>query len=665
MSKHRWKDLKKSLWIHINPEKGEELKAVQIEDDDRRGKILKLIKTINQGKKEAISKKKSELLKLFDDIQQQYQFLYALYDNLTSEVRKVVDNKDEDSSESSDSEPFYSPNEFSARNSPMVRRFPINSKLKNDKDQGTEEAYLKDKLTSTSEVVKEAIDATQELGKTTVSPETMDESSLLKVKLFKSKEKIQSMTNVYDVYKMETAARIKELEGQVFMLKLELDTMETEKTKLEEQLQTLQENNSQIENQNFDFEKHSVGETEKSLEASDLQSEVNSLASQTVVLKRSSSKAECFQTLIDDKDSDMQVKDSEAKKQLFEQQIRTMINDANESREAKEKFHEKIVELEKRSREREYELSTQLKTSETRRNSMSEEIVSLTSQLNSLQQEVKCLQVEKSDLFLQIDKAEEESEKLSTLRNQNSRLTEEVEDQQKTLIERQVIIDKYNEEHKHYAGKDINVKSYVQQVEKKIEEAAEGLRKQLEDNLRILSRRIRVAEQLHLENKDLYSTTKEKYEQDSKDLETLLHMLKDFSLSANSMLNVLDTAVLRFEELNDHFMNRISQVTGALIFAKDWMNRKNNTITHMKDDLDTVLKQLDDKESEILGLREKVRKLENKVRKADKLLKQKEEGMLSLGEEKREAIRQLCVWMDYHRSHSEHLKKMIRSLRAP
>lgn len=64
----------------------------------------------------------------------------------------------------------------------------------------------------------------------------------------------------------------------------------------------------------------------------------------------------------------------------------------------------------------------------------------------------------------------------------------------------------------------------------------------------------------------------------------------------------------------------------------------------MKDDLDTLLAQLDGKETEILGLREKVWKLQNKVREVEKIVKQKEEGTLkSLGEEKREAIKQLCV----------------------
>lgn len=630
------------------------------ENEEKRGKILKLIKTVNQGNKEAISKKKSELTKLVDDVQQRYQFLYALYDNLTSEIGRVVDKRDEESSESSDSEPFYTPHASSVRSSPMIRRFHV-TKLKHDIGQESEEAYLKDKLTSTSEVVKEAIDGTPEHEKIIRSTEAKDELSLLKEDLVKSEEKIQSLTNVYDDYKKETTVQIKELEGQVFMLKLEVDTMEAEKIKVEKQLKQLQENNPQLQNHKVEIETHSVAQTEKSVaQGIDLQSEVNISGSQTIVSERSQRAAESLEVLMEDKGSNVQVKDSsEAHKRVFEEQIRMMINDTNQSRETTERLHEKLVELEKRSRERESELLSQLKTSETRSNLLSEENVSLTSQLSSLQQELESLQAEKCELCLQIDKAHQESENVSTLKNQNSRLTEEVEDQQKTLIERQVIIDKYNEEHKHHEVKNINISPYVQLVERKIEEAAEGLRKQLEDNLRILSRRVRVAEQLHVENKDFCQETKEKYEENKKELEHFLNMLEDFSLSANQMLIALDTVVSRFEECNANFMNRISQVSCALIFAKDWMKRKNETITHMKDDLDTVLKQRDDKESEILGLREKARKLENKVRKVEKLVKHKEEEMLSLGEEKREAIRQLCVWMDYHRSRCDHLRKVL------
>lgn len=109
-------------------------------------------------------------------------------------------------------------------------------------------------------------------------------------------------------------------------------------------------------------------------------------------------------------------------------------------------------------------------------------------------------------------------------------------------------------------------------------------------------------------------------------------------------------------------MNRISKVFCELILAKDCAKRKNKAITHAKDDLDTLLAQLNDKEAQVLGFRERVWKLENKVREVERIVQQKEEGMVSLGEEKREAIRQLCVCIDYHRSHSHHLKKLLNDV---
>ncbi|KAL0331126.1 UNVERIFIED_CONTAM: COP1-interactive protein 1 [Sesamum angustifolium] len=90
--------------------------------------------------------------------------------------------------------------------------------------------------------------------------------------------------------------------------------------------------------------------------------------------------------------------------------------------------------------------------------------------------------------------------------------------------------------------------------------------------------------------------------------------------------------------------------------------RKNRALLHVKDDLDCLLAQLDDKEAEILVFREKFWKSENKVRELEKMMKEKEDAMLGFKEEKREAIRQLCVWIDYHRGRSDYYKKMVSEM---
>jgi predicted transcriptional regulator len=97
------------------------------------------------------------------------------------------------------------------------------------------------------------------------------------------------------------------------------------------------------------------------------------------------------------------------------------------------------------------------------------------------------------------------------------------------------------------------------------------------------------------------------------------------------------------------------------------------------------LEELQGKKEEELNLREKVEKLEVKARKEEsekmnvtatvvelkktvteheKLMKEKEEDMLHLGEEKREAIRQLCLLIDYHRERNDYLKEIISMARS-
>ncbi|PPD83525.1 hypothetical protein GOBAR_DD19541 [Gossypium barbadense] len=64
-------------------------------------------------------------------------------------------------------------------------------------------------------------------------------------------------------------------------------------------------------------------------------------------------------------------------------------------------------------------------------------------------------------------------------------------------------------------------------------------------------------------------------------------------------------------------------------------------------------------ENEKENLMKSVKQLENKVGLLERAIKEKDEGILGLGEEKREAIRQLCMWIDYHRSRCDDLKEIL------
>ncbi|KAL2524968.1 myosin heavy chain-related [Abeliophyllum distichum] len=150
------------------------------------------------------------------------------------------------------------------------------------------------------------------------------------------------------------------------------------------------------------------------------------------------------------------------------------------------------------------------------------------------------------------------------------------------IVEQEDFISKIKDEQTQHS------KSNFQIVERKVEELAVDFRKQFEDNLRILGRRIRVAEQLIAENKEFYLKTKEAYEQENKQLKERFGKnelnVKEVSLTINDMLNSLDTVGLKFEERTTNFLNRISKVSCDLQFAKDWVMRKNKALMQLKDD---------------------------------------------------------------------------------
>lgn len=54
-----------------------------------------------------------------------------------------------------------------------------------------------------------------------------------------------------------------------------------------------------------------------------------------------------------------------------------------------------------------------------------------------------------------------------------------------------------------------------------------------------------------------------------------------------------------------------------------------------------------------------VSQLERMVVNLEQQVKQKEDTFLGVSEEKREAIRQLCILVDYHRSRYDHLREAI------
>ncbi|KAI3468643.1 hypothetical protein Pfo_025306 [Paulownia fortunei] len=721
MTKHRWK----SFSNHIDPEKEEQLKWVKIEIENQVKRILKLTKGINHGNKERNLRKKSEVIQLIEDFQKQYESLYSLYEDLREEVKKNVGAGVDDSSSNSDAESYHSPGESNARTNKMSSGNLKDSDSDNQDPETSdlEDTILKDKLTSSSEVKR-----TMNLDSPSAFSKPPEYEEILK-DLRIQREESENASQKLD--------QIKDLEGQVASLKLEISTLCTQKRQLQEQVEcksdealqmkekisrleaqileieaTSKENECQfysLRKQSEDNERHYLSrisdlvaqangmqlelnnlkhqkgelegrlsrETEQSSQVKGLMEQVNSLQHELVtansqkaelkleVKKKSEETSECLLQIevlrneltlkeqhpaeekeglkVQLNDLESEIHSLSSKKSDLEEQLKKMNREASVENE---KLHGKISELQTALSEREDELSTEQKKFTACQNIMSMKTKSLAEEVKNLKSKLETLQNERNRL----------QEELEALQNDKKRLQMEFEKEREESSLSKSQVEKIS-------------RSNFQLVERKVEEMAEEFRKQFEDKYRILSRRIRVAEQLQVENKEWYRKTKETYEQENHDLkervdttEIGLKNVKDMTLTANDVLTSLDSVALKFEECTANFLNRISKASCELKFAKHWAMRKNKAVLHVKDDLDCLLAQLDDKEAEILVFREKVWKSENKVRELEKMIKEKEDGMLGLKEEKREAIRQLCVWIDYHRGRSDYYKKMLSDM---
>ncbi|KAI3501381.1 hypothetical protein L1887_29248 [Cichorium endivia] len=303
--------------------------------------------------------------------------------------------------------------------------------------------------------------------------------------------------------------------------------------------------------------------------------------------------------------------------------ISRLNDDISQLNSENEKQKTVISQLEKKLQAKE----TQISTLESKSESVKKE---LSNKVKSLEHKCKSMEIDKRELEVKND----------VLAG--------------TLEQKDVVADKLNDE----------VKSNFRTSVKKMGDMMTDFRKTSEDNIRILSRRIRVAEQIHNETRDWYKKTRDKFEQDKIDSDMNVRTIKILMTMVNETLKVTETLGLRFVECCEDFMNRVSKVSCEINSAKDWVRRKNKVMLQLKEDYDAVVIELAGKEEEVLRSRQKVLKLESKLRELEKTVKENDEAIIVLKEEKREAIRHLCVWTDYHRSRADFLTKSLSDLLA-
>ncbi|XP_042032394.1 COP1-interactive protein 1-like [Salvia splendens] len=691
MAKQEWSS--KSFCNHIDPDKEEQLKRVKIAVEDKVDSILKIMNDINHGNKERNLRKKSEAIELIQDFHKQYEKLYILYENLREKVKKSVEVEDSPSAQDSDAEPnYWNRNDEASSGS---------SRMSGRESQEFETSDIEDTLTSVSEVTKimnsepgSPLDILRDLeiqrekaGKTNqMLVEIRDMEALIaelrievstlrthKKRLeeqveLKSNEAVQAQDTIsglgaqimemeaerkeqedllssfrkqFEDDKQLNKTRITEIKTEAEGMELELNSLKHQKSELQEglleetkhwsakvdglteQVSFLQE---QLETVHSHKEEMMLEIKKKSEEISHYLLQIETLRTELSSSKqRIAQEKESLQVKVHDLESEIESLNSSLEEKIS--------HEASQSSLEREKLEEKVFELQRTIAMRENELST----GHNKLKYLKEGIDILTSKLETSENERTGLQVE-----------------LEASKND------------KKLLQRELDKEK---EHKKSQLEKIT-KANFQNAERKIEEMAVEFRKQFEDQYRILSRRIRVAEQLQAENKEWCRKTRDSCEQDNRDLKmmtdrtaTELKNVKDLTVTANELLTMIDSKTLKFKECTAKFQNRILKASRGINSVKQWAATKNKSMSHSKNNLDCLLAQLDDKEVEILASKEKICKLEDKVTKLEKLIEENEDEMQVLTEGKRGAIRQLCIWIDYHRDRSNFYKDLLSEYR--
>ena len=458
-------------------------------------------------------------------------------------------------------------------------------------------------------------------------------------------------------------AQVKGLMDQVTAMQIELETLHNQKS----------ESDQQMEKENKETSKYPVViETLK-----------DELAKMSMAEKR----------MMDEKEGHIQVKDLELEveslqnqKNELEELIKSKVCETNQLKEDKEGLHARNLELERALTEKEDKLSALQKKYEIKENEASTQVMNL-AQVNVLQDSDSLLN-KKSQLEPQIEREKQGSSRRPSQVSQNIKLKRKIADGQR--IVKNSTINKTNGEHRKAKVWLQKSRLFPQAAERKMEELAEAFCKNLDDKNHLLYQRILLIERLHTENKDSYRMTQNRYEQEIRMLEekvaTYEAELRKISHKLETTNNALCGAeqVRKFDEYNSNVVSRITNMLNKLQFAKDWVTVTNSEIKRLKHNESCFAAQLENKEEQEFILRTRVWKLEaqlskeggeklnlmtaisqleKKVGKLEKNIKEKDEELSGLGEEKREAIRQLCLLIDYHRSRYDDLKELMQQMK--
>ncbi|XP_045825708.1 COP1-interactive protein 1 isoform X1 [Trifolium pratense] len=549
----------------------------------------------------------------------------------------------------------------------------------------------------------------------------MELESLLKEK----QDVVSKLEAKLDNSEEQSKSNIGKLMAQVNDLVLETKTLRTEKDEMEEKikcdkketsneredlmkkLKVMQEKLDSQEKLNKELETKMEGKGE---EISQFLIQIENLKANLAETKSTEQtmmeeKADLLARL-NDMELELEIQRNQTKK--LEEQLRDTNYEIKQMTNENKSLQDRNDELKAAMTQRGEDISSFLMENNSDENGASMEIMALKAEVNEMRLDLDNLNEHKTKLEIQNERNQKEyAESLAKMENLNTKLTTQIADQAKTIKDQLLTIDRIKAEQKETMITSSKFRLSQRVAERKMEELAEKVKRKMEDNIRLLHQRIHVAEQLNNENKNSCKLIMLRYEQENKILgekvvfyENELESLKGAATASEvthspvidlkgfefeAALNGLDAAVAKVEEHRECVVKNVSKMLYEVQFAKDWIKNMNVEMKQLKDNVDCLTTLLNQKEEQGLLLRDKVwnleatvskeggeklnltnavNQLEKKVAKLEKNLKEKDEDLDSLGEKKREAIRQLCLVVEFHRDRCNYLMKLVTNMRV-
>ncbi|KAI6707101.1 hypothetical protein NL676_010063 [Syzygium grande] len=473
-------------------------------------------------------------------------------------------------------------------------------------------------------------------------------------------------------------SRFAELEEQVRNLQMEARSLHVEKCTMEEtvqrlqnkllanekdldQINTLNEEVKLLESQIAKFQEREAVIEQNLIQIRTLEEE---LASTFEEKERVSEENSCLAVQV--KDMKLKMDAVSARENDLLEQIRNHVHETNQCREEKEELEARFVELESKSIERGNELSALQEKLKADGDAYSSHISALTVRAKKLQEDVNSLLALKRQLELHNEKDRQESSPRFNVVLKDSKSSEQ------EVITPRRMARKYRQ-----ARSSLQEPMDAQFLERRMEELADEFRMHFEDNVRLMSQRILVLEQLHMENKDSYKMMKERFQREHGALKDRSYIFKaemgkitDASRMVSNALHRLDLIVSKFGEQNGNVLSRMSKVSKEIQCLRNKVSGTKDKVRRVTSDailqisaVDTkamknvvlneeswaLMAKVDDEGMEKMLMMKAVDRLEKRVAELENIAKVREEVLFGLVDEKKEAIRQLCLSINYYR----------------